>query len=330
MLVVLVLLLLLGGAVAAASVFYIRATGASGPRKPLVVRVPPGATGADVGELLQDKRVIRSALAFRLLTRLRGLEEGFEAGKYRMKTNLSIDEALEILQDHPFVETVSVTVPEGYTIQKTAVRIGDVLGLDAKKFVALAKSGRWSLPPYLPKGTETLEGFLFPSTYDFLKDASARDVIRRLLKGFEEEARKLRWNGAKAFGVTPYEAVVVASLVEREARVPEDRGKVARVIYNRLKKGMPLQIDATIQYALGDPAAKLTYEHLKVQSPYNTYLNPGLPPTPIASPGLASLRAALEPTKGNWLYFVVVDKAGRHAFTDSYDEFLELKAGSSA
>src|SRR5439155_12337626 len=114
-----------------------------------------------------------------------------------------------------------------------------------------------------------------------------------------------------------YEVVVVASMIEREAKFEEDRGKIATVMYNRLAKGMPLQIDATVEYALGTYKTRLTFDDLKVQSPYNTYLHKGLPPTPIASPGLASIEAALSPAKGSWLYYVVCDSQGHHAFTSS-------------
>jgi UPF0755 protein len=125
--------------------------------------------------------------------------------------------------------------------------------------------------------------------------------------------------------VTPYEVVIIASLIEEEARIPEDRPKVAAVIYNRLAREMNLQIDATVLYALPRHKERLTYEDLETPSPYNTYLHPGLPPTPIASPGLASLEAALQPADADYLYYVVIDDSGRHAFTASYEEFLRFK-----
>jgi UPF0755 protein len=177
---------------------------------------------------------------------------------------------------------------------------------------------------YLPKGTKSVEGFLFPSTYDFLKDVKADDVVRRMLAEFEDQVKDLPWANAEALDVTKYEVVVAASLIEREARFDEDRGKIAAVIYNRLKKGMALQIDASVQYVLGS-WGPITVKDRDLPSPYNTYLHAGLPPTPIASPGLKSIIAALTPAKANYLYYVVIDAAGHHAFTNSYQEFLRLK-----
>jgi UPF0755 protein len=189
-----------------------------------------------------------------------------------------------------------------------------------------ASRGDWALRPYLPKGTKSLEGFLFPKKYEFEAGSTADAVIKRLLAQFKLEVRDLPWSAYKQLGLKrPYDVVIVASMIEREARFPEDRPKIARVIYNRLSKGMPLQIDATVEYALGTYKSRLTLEDLKVESPYNTYLHRGLPPTPIANPGLASLEAALSPAKGKWLYYVVIDAQGHHAFTASYDEFIKLK-----
>jgi UPF0755 protein len=154
---------------------------------------------------------------------------------------------------------------------------------------------------------------------------TADAVIKRLLAQFKSEVSGLPVNNYKRLGLeSPYDVVIVASMIEREARFPEDRPKIARVIYNRLSKGMALQIDATVQYALGN-WRPLTLDDLEFASPYNTYLHQGLPPTPIAAPGRASLEAALSPARGKWLYYVVIDAQGHHAFTASYDEFLRLR-----
>jgi UPF0755 protein len=327
--VLLVLVLLLVGAAVAVGGYYQWAVGASGPKSPILLVIPTGATGTEVANLLKEEGVIRSTLAFRVMARFRGFSSGFEAGKYHLHTNLTMSEALAELKRGPFVESTRATFAEGLTVAQTAARAHRQLPeVSAPAFVKAARSGRYSLEPYLPKGTKTVEGFLFPSTYDFLKDADADAVIKRLLDQFSAEARTLPWQNAKALKVTDYQVVVVASMIEREARFDEDRPKIAAVIYNRLKKGMPLQIDATVLYSLGRTKGSLTTEDLKVDSPYNTYAHTGLPPTPIASPGLASLRAALNPAKADYLYYVVIDAAGHHGFTASYAEFLRLKAGS--
>lgn len=323
----LILLLVLVVLAAGAFGLYRYATGASGPSRPVAVEIPAGATAADVGELLEGRDVIRSALAFRVSARLRGYGSDIQAGPYVLTTNMTLSEVFDALEDGPVSQTVSLTVPEGLEVQQVATEAGQVLGLDPTVFRQAATSGSYVLEPYLPQGTETVEGFLFPKTYEFGPDGlDEMAVIDRLLAQFEAEAATLDWSRAGDLGMTPYEVVIVASLVEREARIPKDRPKIAAVIYNRLRESMPLQIDATIQYALPEDNRLLTEEDYELESPYNTYLHRGLPPTPIASPGLGSLQAALDPAEADFLYFVVIDpETGRHAFAKTYREFLRLK-----
>jgi UPF0755 protein len=305
---------------------YRYATGASGPSRPVAVEIPEGATAEDVGAILEDAGVIRSSLAFRLVAQLRGVGSSLQAGSYSLLTNLTVSEVFDVLDDGPVVKTVTATFPEGLEVGEAAVVASESLGVDEGAFREVATSGQFTVPPYLPQGVGTVEGFLFPKTYEFPAMVDEHAVINRLLDQFEQEADSLDWSSAEDLGLSPYEVVVVASLIEREARVPGDRAKVSAVIHNRLREGMPLQIDATVQYALPEGNRLLTEEDYGFKSPYNTYLHPGLPPTPIASPGLASLRAALEPADADYLYFLVVDEeTGRHAFTDTYQEFLRLK-----
>ncbi|MGH2723129.1 MAG: endolytic transglycosylase MltG [Actinomycetota bacterium] len=322
-LILLVILLALGGA---AGGLYVYATGASGPAEPVTVAIPQGASADEVAEILAEAGVIRSSLAFRVAASVRGLGTSLLAGSYRLRTNMTISEVLDSLQEGPPApRTVDVTFPEGLELHQVAEVASESLGVTRGAFERLAASGRFVLPPYLPKGTPTTEGFLFPKTYSFSPDVDAEDVILRLLEQFEEEARGLPWGRAERLGLTPYEVVIVASLIEREARVPGDRAKISAVIHNRLEEGMPLQIDATVQYALPEENRILTVEDYRYPSPYNTYLHPGLPPTPIASPGRASLEAALRPANAGYLYFVVIDESGRHAFAETYEEFFRLK-----
>jgi UPF0755 protein len=329
-LILLLIMLVLGGVLVAVGSYYNHVTGASGPRVAVTVEIPRGSTGAQVADLLKEKGVIRSTFAFKLLSRFRGFGGGFEAGKYTgLTTNMTVQEVLDVLKKGPQVETLpAVTFPEGLAIPQVASRAAAKLGISAKDFIKAARSGKYSLPPYLPAGTKTVEGFLFPDTYDFLKDATADSVIRRLLDGFDKQALSLPWDQAETLHVTPYEVVIIASLIEREARFPADRPKIARVIYNRLKKGMLLQIDATVQYALGR-WGPIQLKDRQVESPYNTYLHPGLPPTPIASPGKASLLAALAPAVGDWLFYVLVDcKTGQHGFAVTLSEFNRIRTGA--
>jgi UPF0755 protein len=322
----LIFLLVLALAGTGVVVAYRYATGASGPSRPVTVEVPDGATAEDVGAILEDAEVIRSALGFRVAAQVRGVGSSIQAGAYRLRTNMTVSEALEALDGGPVTETVTATFPEGLEVGEAAVVASDSLGVDQGAFRDAATSGGFELPPYLPPEVDTVEGFLFPKTYDFPVPVDERAVIGRLLDQFEQEAGTLDWSRADDLGLTPYEVVVVASLIEREARVPGDRAKISAVIHNRLREDMPLQIDATVQYALPEGNRILTEEDYQYESPYNTYLHQGLPPTPIASPGLASLRAALAPADVNYLYFVVTDpNSGRHAFAETYEEFLRLK-----
>ncbi len=326
--ILLVLILVVGGPLVVGGGWWFWATGSAGAHERLVIQIPSGASGSQVADLLKEKGVIRSSTAFRLLAKFRHQSGGFEAGTYTtLATNMTPEQALTALEGGPLPKkTIKATFPEGLTVAQTAQRAQDELGILRKDFVTAATSGTWTLPPYLPKDEKTLEGFLYPQTYDFEAGVDANDTIKRLLDEFVTATKDLPWDNYKKLGLkSRYQVVIVASMIEREAKFDEDRGKIATVIYNRLKKGMPLQIDATVEYALGTYKPKLTFQDLKVDSPYNTYLHTGLPPTPIASPGLASIEAALSPTPGDWLYYVVIDAAGHHGFASTYSEFLRLK-----
>jgi UPF0755 protein len=325
LIILLALIIFIGGAAAGIGAFYAWATGASGPRDKVTVVIPSGATGAQVADMLKQKDVIRSAFVFRLILKLRHLSSGFQAGEYDITTNMTVQQVLDALNKGPIVEALRVGFPEGLTIDQVAQIVhGKLPAISVQQFKKAATSGTYSLPPYLPAGTKSVEGFLSPNTYDFLKNASASDVIRKLLDQFQAEAKDLPWAKAQALHVTDFQAVIVASMIEREAKFDADRPLVAAVIYNRLKKNMNLEIDATVQYALGTHRP-ITDQDKHVQSPYNTYLHRGLPPGPIASPGLASLIAALSPANVPYLYYVA-DSSGHNHYATTYQEFLQLKA----
>ena len=322
---ILLLILLAGGAVAV----YRWAGDADGPTRPVTVRIPEGSTAADVGGILETAGVIRSGLAFRLSATLRGITSDIQAGRYALTTNMTVPEAIDVLERGPLSPTlIDVTFPEGLELRGVADVAHEALGISPEAFVNRATSGRFSLPPYLPEGTDTVEGFLFPKTYEVATNTSVDQLLALLLGQFETEAEGLPWSRARKLGLSPYEVVIVASMIEREARLPEDRPKVAAVIYNRLRDGMKLQIDATVQYAIPGDNRTLTFEDYRFESPYNTYLHEGLPPTPVANPGLASLEAALNPSRADYLYYLLVDEdTGRHEFFDSESEFCAAAPG---
>lgn len=324
------LLALLSLLLVAASVggYGIWAIGASGPQTPVRIEIPDGATASEVAELLSARGVIRSSLAFRVLARLRGIGSEIQAGEYALTTNMRASEVLDLLEGGPLDPNVlTMTVPEGFTVRQIGAQVAEDLGLSSEEFVAAATSGSYRVPPYLPDGTESVEGFLFPKTYEFERGVFVDIVIKRLLDQFREEVDGLPWGRARQLGVTPYEVVVIASMIEREARVAQDRQKIAAVIYNRLELGMLLQIDATVLYVLPEHREP-TPADFEIDSPYNTYRYGGLPPTPIANPGRAALAAALSPADVDFLYYVLADCDGRHAFATSLDEHNRLKAQS--
>ena len=321
-------LLVVGGVVYAGVRYYDWCKGSGGARTPVTVEIPDGATGSEVVGKLHDKGVVRCSTVSEWLLRRSGLSDKIRAGTYDLTTNMDPDTAfVAITKAPPKVPTVEVTIPEGYRLTQIADRVQQDLRIPAKRFLAAAGDGSWSLQPYLPDG-KPLEGFLFPNTYEFAKrGTSPNDVIRRLLDEFRTVSVNLPWSPAEdRLHLSAYEIVTVASMIEEEAGVERDRPLIAAVIYNRLAQSMPLGIDATVQYIDPDPSNGLTESDFKIDSPYNTRIYTGLPPTPIASPGLASLRAALEPANVDYRYYVLCGEDGHHKFSITYDQFLQDKA----
>jgi UPF0755 protein len=319
----LALLLVAGGLAFSAFHYYSWCQQASGPRTPLTFTVREGASGSEVADALHERGVLRCGMVSGWLLRRDGLEEEIRAGTYRLTTNMTPDAAFRVLSSPPVVKTVRLTIPEGYRLTQIAERVRQELGIPERAFLEDATSGDWMLPPYLPKRAATTEGFLFPATYQFTKDGTtADDVIWRLLEAFKVETKDLPWRDARKLGVSRYQAVVIASMIEKEAKVERDRPLIASVIYNRLERHMPLGIDATLLYDDPTPDGALSESDLTYDSPYNTRLHRGLPPTPIASPGLPSLEAALEPANTDYLYYVLCGPDGHHRFAVTYQQHL--------
>ncbi len=294
--------------------------GASGPEVRLTVA--EGMSTSDIGQLLEREGVIVNADIFKYYARLTGVGP-IEAGDYRLEKKSDLSDVVKVLEGGAAkAEDERVTVPEGLTLPEVAKVIGQMPGRSAEKFLEIANSGTIR-SQYQPAAVNSLEGLILPETYFVTKGDDEAKILRKMVDSFDQVATQLNLSGAAArFGITPYQAVIVASLVEREARVDEDRGKVARVIYNRLTEPMPLQIDATVLYALGlPPQESVSFKDREINHPYNTYKIPGLPPGPIASPGRKSLEATANPTAGNWLYYVLTDPTGKHTFTNDYREF---------
>jgi UPF0755 protein len=290
------------------------------PGDEISVTVPKGATTADIAALLEDQGVITNATVFRYWARMQG-EGGFQAGDYQLRKNSSFDEVVGVLSRGAKAESVRITIPEGLTLVEIAARVGRLEGRSADRFLELARSGQF-VSPYSPPGNTNLEGLLFPSTYELKPDEDEAAILRRMIDAFATAGARVGLNDSQAkVGLSPYEVVIVASMIEREARIPDERGMVAQVVYNRLEKGIRLGIDATIRYGVNRPTQPLRKSDLEKDNPYNTRLRAGLIPTPIAAPGEATLHAALNPTPGPWIYYVLADESGRHTFATTDAEF---------
>jgi UPF0755 protein len=295
----------------------------------VVFEVTEGDSSAVIARNLEAAGVVASVEAFTDAAAQEERSRGIQVGFYELRKKMSAEDALAVLIDPDNLVQNTVTVPEGLRVEDTLKRLADATDVPLAQFEkAVEQPKAIGLPSYA-KGNA--EGYLFPATYAFAPDADAVDMLSSMVERWQQAADEAELEErAEALGYTPAELMIVASLVEAEANRDEDRGKVARVIYNRLETDATnglLQIDATVNYALGrDLGLGLTSEDLRVDSPYNTRRYPGLPPGPIESPGDDAIAAAADPTEGDWVYYVTVDlETGETKFTDDYDEFLTFK-----
>jgi UPF0755 protein len=291
------------------------------------VAIQPGTSVAGIARILERERVLNSARVFRLYLKAKGAAS-FQAGEYELNRRMGMGPALAALRDGPEIAFSRLTVPEGFTLTEIAEVVEKLPGRSGERFLELARSGtirsRWQ-----PPAVSTLEGLLFPDTYLVTDQEDEAAIIRRLVSRFDEVAEEVGLAaGPRPAGLDPYQTIVAASLVETEGKVADDRPLIAAVIRNRLERKMRLQIDATVLYALGRHKSRVLFKDLEVDSPYNTYRVDGLPPTPIGAAGRASLEAMLHPAEVDYLYYVLIDAEGRHAFATTPAEFERLKAES--
>ena len=320
-----VILVLFGGLVVGGRSWYQRQVdppGAQGEEVDVVV--PNGARLTDLGSLLGDAKVVANATIFRFWIRDKDID--LQAGTYRFRRNSSFEEVEEVLRGEPLAPATSdVTIPEGKRVDQIVGLVDEAVPRFTAEQVQAAINDPANRSRFLPEGQASPEGMLFPSTYEVNPVEDANALVKRMVDEMDRQAVAAGidqgLSGDNLPDVSAYEIITIASLIERETGSPQESPKIARVIYNRLVQGMPLQIDATSQYlsdVTGEPF------DLESPSPYNTRINGGLPPTPIAAPGRASLDAALNPATGPWLYYVL-EAEGRHFFTADYDEFLAAR-----
>lgn len=293
--------------------------------------VRQGDAAAQISDRLQSQGLISEARVFRWMVDLKGVAGDLAAGEYELSPSMKPSEVLAVLAAGKTKSAPLVTIPEGWRAEQIAERMAARGVGSIDQFMALVKGGRSQSPGLAsrPAGS-SFEGYLFPESYQADAKTTSDDMVNRMIEQFESRFTQDMRAKVAAQGLTIHQVVTMASLVEREAVVPSERPLVAGVFYNRLRDGMLLQTDPTVQYAvaLGQPNSQqrygwwkvaLTKDDLAIDSPYNSYLHPGLPPGPICNPGLASLKAAVEPAATDYLYFVA-KQDGTHAFAKTLDE----------
>jgi uncharacterized YceG family protein len=295
------------------------------------VRIPAGSSASEIGDRLADAGVVDSGLLFGVRAALSGKRGDLRSGPHTLRHGMSYGAAIEALSTVPAVTkpaTVKGVIPEGRSRRET-VPIVSKAGLRGD-YVEASERFAGALNPFrygAPSGTRSLEGFLFPATYKLRVGASARALVERQLEAFRDNVVRVDMRRARRRNLSAYDVLIIASMVEREARLARERPLIAAVIYNRLKDGIPLGIDATTRYETNNWTRPLRESELKRDSPYNTRKRAGLPPTPIGSPGLASIRAAAHPANVDYRYYVVKPgTCGKHAFSTTDAEFQADRA----
>lgn len=295
--------------------------------KGILIEIKNGSSTSTIADTLYEKGTIRSKFFFKLNSKIMGYNGKYHAGSYIVKKSMSMKEQMDIIKSGKTTGKI-FTVADGNSLPKTVAAL-EKLGIIKKEdFYKEIENGvfNYEFIKGLPKGKNRLEGFLYPDTYSVELNANAHKIIDAMLKNFDKVFKKEYYETIKNQNKSVLEIITVASIVEREAKTPEDKKKVASVIYNRLKAGMPLQMDSILAYITGEEKIKASLEDTKVDSKYNPYKNKGLPPGPICSPGKASIEAAINPDTTEYMYFVASEKLdGTNVFSKTYEEFLKDK-----
>jgi UPF0755 protein len=289
----------------------------------LVISVEEGDSLDKIAEKLENQNKIKNRLLFQWYGRIKGYDRSIKAGQHKVAGRVTYDNIYSALIQNEDNENLKVIIPEGFTVEQIAERLAAKRIVDRDEFLEAAKTGSGISHPVINEIKKkedikyVVEGFLFPDTYSFEKNSSSAEVIEKLLSHFDSEMATVP--NSEEIDVLKW--VTLASLVEKEARVDKERAVIAGVFQNRIKREMKLQTDATVQYALKEPKERLLYEDLEIDSKYNTYRYEGLPPGPIANPGLLSLQAVLNATDHSYFFYVLKkDGTGEHYFSETYEQ----------
>ena len=312
-------------------VFYERGVKPVSPENPkeVCLEIPMGSSTSKVSDILEDNGLIKSKFLFKYTVKKEGLDGKLKAGEYNLNTGMDVEEIVRnISKGGKKTNIVTITIPEGYELKQICKKLSENGLIDEERFMTLTKDAKNCADKYdflkeVHEGS-SLEGYLFPSTYDVESGSSEEVIIEKMLDTYEEVYKSTIEDRIENTGLSLNELMALASIIEREGKVDEERPLIASVFYNRLEKGMHLESCATIQYALGERKDKLTYDDLKIESDYNTYKHKGLPPGPIASPGLKSIEAAVSPANVDYLFFVS-NGDGTHTFTTNFKDHLDAK-----
>jgi UPF0755 protein len=292
------------------------------------VTIKPNSSVGDIASLLEKEGIVSNGFFFELRATVSGKRGALKPGTYTLREGMSYEDTLATLEKGPPPNTVKITVPEGRSRTEIAKSIS---GLKGDYLKASKRSAKLNPRTYGAKGARDLEGFLWPATYELKRGQPVKLLVDKQLAAFKDNFRMVSMRRAKSKNLTPYEVLIIASLVERETAVPRERKQIASVIYNRLSQNQSLGIDATVRFILGKWDRALTQSDLNNNSPYNTRKFKGLPPGPIGNPGLASIRAAASPANTHYLFYVANPcKPGTHTFTTTLAEFNAAAAKYNA
>jgi UPF0755 protein len=301
------------------------------PGQEVDVSIPPGASAQEIAAILAAQGVVSSSTEFELSVRASGTASQLKAGTYTLLTGMQPGEVVTLLVRGPVAETYRLTVREGLRVPEILTALSEASGVPVAQFEEALTNGTVTTSLRKMPADPSLadwEGLLFPDTYEFLRTATATQILQRLAETMESRVAAIDWSRFQQAGLDKYAGIVIASMIESEVRVPSERPLVSSVIRNRLDDAMPLQIDATVLYALGTrDIAKFDRE---VDSPFNTYKVTGLPPAPISAPGRSSLEAAASPATTDYLFYVLSGADGSHTFTTNYADHQQAVAKSKA
>lgn len=290
------------------------------PGKTVSIEIPQGSGLSEIGNVLEQKNVVRSGTAFAFYSKF-ARRGPYQAGQYKMRTNIDASQAASVMEKGPIINYDKFTIIPGQRLVDIKLNVDKLPKMSAEGFQTFVDAGTFR-SKFQPEGSTNLEGLLLPETYQISSTESEGDIIRRSMQEFDARATNVGLEG-NYNGFTPYQIITIASLIEKEARYSKDRKIIASVIYNRLAKDMPLQIDATVLYGLGRASGSLSNSDLATDTLFNTYTRKGLVPAPISMISMDSLQAALNPSNTNYLFYVLSDaKTGKHAFANTYEEHL--------